>query len=113
MLCQDCTKRSTCKELCPDAERYVGQDEVTSTREVINSDGDVSEIYTSRPSEEWPLSTKSRSELILLMYFTDRLTQAQVAEKIGVSRQYVSKIIRKYSNMLKGNIQKTVASKHI
>jgi len=93
MLCQNCTKRSTCKELCPDAERYVGQDEVTSTREVINSDGDVSEIYISRPSEEWPKVTKSKKELIFLMRFEDGLTHHQIAEKLNISRPYVTQVL--------------------
>jgi sulfatase maturation enzyme AslB (radical SAM superfamily) len=26
MNCNDCPKRSTCKELCPEAERYADQD---------------------------------------------------------------------------------------
>ena len=28
MLCQDCSKKPTCTELCPEAEAYVSQDHV-------------------------------------------------------------------------------------
>ena len=29
MLCQDCSKKPTCTELCPEAEEYVSQDHVS------------------------------------------------------------------------------------
>ena len=85
MLCQDCKKRNECVELCEEAEKYASQDHVSQAHLIPNEA--ISHI------QALPNITKSKKELILLMYFTDRLTQVQVAEKLYVSQPYVSKII--------------------
>ena len=95
MLCQNCGKRETCTELCPEAHGYVDKDAVKSTRESILPDGDISDVFEDSPHIEWPNITKSRLELIFLMYFEDKLTQAQVADKLGVSQPYVSGVVNK------------------
>lgn len=93
MLCQDCTKRNTCTELCKEAEEYANQDYV-GRQESYLTEGDVSEVFENEPAREWPESTKSTKEIIFSMYFEDRLKQAQIAEKLNVSKQYVSSVVR-------------------
>ena len=86
MLCDDCPERNTCTELCRPARKYVDQDVVKQR-----------ELPVGLPKSQgfsWPESTKSKKELISLMYFVDKLSQAQIVEKLGVSKQYVSRIVR-------------------
>ena len=39
MLCEDCTKRSICNTLCPEAEMYAAQDEINQSELTISELG--------------------------------------------------------------------------
>ena len=101
-LCQKCSKRATCTELCAAAEQYVNQDYVSQQHLIPN---EPISYVTPLPSV-----TKSKEEQILLLYFIDRLTQQQVADKVYVSRPYVSKVVKKYKGIMSEIIKKSVTS---
>lgn len=93
MLCETCPKRETCTELCPEADAYVSQDYV-GRRESLVPSADISDVFENSAQKGWPDVTKSKKELIFLMYMCDGLTQQQVAEKLNVSRPYVTKVVK-------------------
>lgn len=94
MLCQDCSKKLSCTSLCKKAEKFVNQD-YAGRRETIFHEGDVPEMFLNKEPREWPSTSSSTKELIFLMRFEDMLTQTQIADKLNVSQQYVSQVLRK------------------
>ena len=96
MTCTTCPKRSTCKELCEEAEEYVNQDYVPQT-EVVLSSLEYSTIVQL---------TKSNDELIAELYFNKHKRQYEIAKIIGVSRPYVCKIIKQYRTIIIKNLKK-------
>lgn len=87
-LCTDCPKRATCTSLCEKAKEIVDQDYV-SQKELLFGD-----IGQEVKGTEWPNTTKSNKKLITEMYFLDKRTQEEIAYQLGVSQQYVSKIVK-------------------
>lgn len=104
MLCQDCSKKSTCTKLCPEAEEYVNQDRTSQKHFVPPS----KPIQGTAPLK---IITKSRDELILLAYFVDRKTQREIADMFYISQPMVHKIIKKYKEIIAENIRKAVISR--
>ena len=102
MLCQECPKRETCRELCKEAEAYVSQDHV-GRRECLVKDKDTLTV------SEWPEITTP--EAILQLYFIDHKTQQEIANIVMKSQQYVSKIINKYRPIIVENIKKSVVNR--
>ncbi len=101
-LCEKCNKRTKCKALCLEAEDYINQD--------INPDSWI-KIKPSASIERRQVTTMpdsvSTTEIILQNYFIDRMTPGEIADNLYKSRQYIYKVINKYSLILKQNIQKT------
>jgi DNA-directed RNA polymerase specialized sigma subunit len=106
MLCEDCDKRSVCQTLCPEAEMYVNQDQVKQKAKRLDPK------LQANP-KPLPSITKSTEELILELFFLDRLTQAQVSEKLYISQPYVSKVIKKYKGIMAETLRKMVISRPI
>ena len=46
MLCQDCKKKSSCKELCKKAEKWVNQDYVSESDNIVYISGQIYENFT-------------------------------------------------------------------
>jgi len=58
------------------------------------------------------LSTKSTEEKIISMFFNGGAKQSEVAEYLGVSRQFVNKIIKKHRGIIFKNLKSQVDSPH-
>ncbi len=101
MLCQTCNKKSSCKELCAEAERYVNQD-YTGRKESIVGQGDV------MPAE-WP--KVGTTEAILKLFFLERKKPSEIASILDVSKRYVNKVIKNYKAKMAVLIKKTVPSR--
>jgi DNA-directed RNA polymerase specialized sigma subunit len=97
MNCLECDKRETCKVLCKDAEAYVRQDHTRRRESLLRSSDNLA-------PREWPSITTY--EAIIKYYFSDRLTQRDIAKKLGITQQYVSKIVSKSKQIILSNIRK-------
>jgi len=62
------------------------------------------------PEQNWPAGL-STPEAVIQYFFRDRLTQVQVAKKLKISQQYVSKTIKNYRRRLKIITSKSVVSR--
>ena len=102
MLCQECPKRATCTELCPEAEEYANRDYVRQQEQTVD------DLPTPSP---FP-ATKSNIELILEMFFLERKRVTEIAKILDVSHQYVSTVAAKYRTRLAEYLKKVVASAH-
>jgi len=94
----DCEKRNECTKLCSEAEAYVNQDNIPQ-RELS-----VGFPIHGRLSREG----MSKEEVIIKLYFLRRMTEAQIAETMGCTQQYISKIVLKYKGLLREHIRSVV-----
>lgn len=98
--CDLCHLKPTCKKLCPPMQWLAEQVEVEPAKEQPINNPDFEHI-----SKKWP-ETNTTSENIFCMFFFDRLTQEQIANKLYITQQYVSKVVLKYKNILIRNLRK-------
>lgn len=59
-----------------------------------------------REPDKWPESLTT-TENIFIMYFFDRLSQQEIAEKLFITQQYISKVVKKHKELLIKNLRKT------
>ena len=122
MLCETCEKREYCSELCPEAEAYVNQDYVPPydcqfchNKKYCSVDFMESNLCKERknvdidlisPEMIENLLTKSNEEIIIKLFFIERIKQIEISKIVNVSRPYVSQIVKKYKAILKKNLEK-------
>ena len=85
------SSKKKCISLCASAERFVSQDYIVSREYLIG------ETLNDMPNEQknnWPVTAKSKKELIYEMHFKDQAGVAEISRKIDVSHQYVSQVIQ-------------------
>ena len=99
--CDKCRLKPTCKELCPPMEYILKQVEVEPPKEMPSDY--IADIKTG----EWPESPTT-SETIFTMFFFDKLNQKEIADRLYISQQYVSKTVIKYKKILIKNLRKKV-----
>ena len=92
-VCQDCSKRSKCTELCKEFENYVNQDHVAQ-QELIPSiellDLDYDSCFDGEDLSKLPPSALKR---LILALHKDGMSDHEIAYHLPCSRQYISKII--------------------
>ena len=103
-ICTNCPYRDRCKRPCTKVQNYIDQDYVGS-KEFINSDGDVSDMYNNIVEEEWPdlkdnihLTKKEREILNLL---GRGLNRSDICQLLNITR----KTLRNYIYKLRKKIQ--------
>jgi len=135
MLCQECPKKPTCKTLCREAEEYVDQDycppfpcdiceyrdKSCSKDQMEDGDCDRKNIISFDEFEEMISSQNadnfdeywgiSNQEAIWKLYRTDHMRVNEIARKLNVSHQYVSRVITEYKNILMEGIAKSATGK--
>ena len=103
MLCNDCFKRSTCKKLCPEAERYVSQIEAKardltiaepfrehSVTDLVNlkcTCEDERELMNPKTAMPWRSGyhlTKTEKQILTLL--AKGFSRADVCELMNISR---------------------------
>jgi hypothetical protein len=100
--CPTCNKYTKCQKLCLQAERYINQDEDPDHWDKIKP---VAYIEQCNKKTQPNLST---SEIILCNYFIDRMEVKEIAILHYKSRQYVHRLIKKYTQLIIKNIKKSV-----
>jgi len=98
--CDLCRLKATCKEICPPMEYIIHQVEVEPAKELPQDNID----YERKPNK-WPESPTT-SENIFTMFFFDHERQIDIANKLFITQQYVSKVINKYKKILIKNLRK-------
>jgi hypothetical protein len=99
--CTNCRKRKTCTAICDKIEEFVNQDNIGSWSKIRFTNNIDERIIDTNPK------ILSTTEIIIQNYYIDRMTVKQISETHYKSRQYIYKIIRKYSNILKENLLKS------
>jgi hypothetical protein len=99
--CNRCPQKPTCKKLCPPVERYAAQDEIEPGMEKPLPP----EIIGIR---SWPKkpNRESTAVQVLKIYFAHQHTQQEIAKMLGISKQYVSKLVRQAKKTIAENIKK-------
>ena len=98
--CDKCYRKGKCNELCPPMEWITQQVEIEPPKEYPPSNPD----YERNPND-WPESPTT-SEIIFTMFFFDQQTQTQIANKLYITQQYVSKVINNQKQILIENLRK-------
>ena len=92
-ICTECKKRSTCQELCQEAEEYVNQDYV-SLKEVPVSNSFLDTLPSHqmfRPKNKY---TSSELKAFILILHKDGLKNTEIAYHLPVTLQYVGQVIK-------------------
>ncbi len=94
MLCNDCLKKSTCTELCQDAERYVNQDYAPQTE--LITEGELPDLDHGSCFDGRDLSDLSSPELkqVIMVLHNDGMSTREIAYHLPCSHVYIHKIIR-------------------
>ena len=95
-ICTNCPYRDRCKRPCTKVKDYIDQDYVGS-KEFINSDGDVSDMYNNIVEEEWP-------ELVENIYLTPREKEILTLLGRGLTRADVCQVLDITRNTLRWHI---------
>ena len=93
MLCQDCSKKPICTELCEKAENFVGQDHV-SQYEYLPDRADYIESVTDEPENlisEYQKDSYSSPELkrLIIALHGDGKTTREIAYHLPCSERYI------------------------
>lgn len=99
--CKDCVHYKYCHRPCIAVLQYINQDE--------NEEAWVRIRFTDKIEAKGNIKGKeavSTTEVILQNYFIDRMKPKDIAEKYYKSKQYVYRIIKKYSKIMIENIKK-------
>ena len=99
--CDICPQRLKCNKLCPPMEWVVRQIEIEPGAEQPVNNPD----YERNNNVQWP-SPPTTSEIIFTMFFFDHLKQQDIAKKLYISQQYVSKTINQQKQILIKNLRK-------
>ena len=103
--CDICPQRGNCRELCPPMDWLLKQLEVEpGAEQPVNSPD-----HEHTNNIQWP-QPPTTTEIIFTMFFFDRLPQQEIAKKLYISQQYVSKAIKYQKQILLNNLQKKVVS---
>ncbi len=93
MLCQTCSKKPTCVELCPEAEEYVDQDHVPVHKQALTIGNDIESI-TDEPENlisEYQKDSYSSPELkrLIIELHGDGKTTREIAYHLPCSERYI------------------------
>ncbi len=100
MLCQDCSKKPTCQELCPEVEKIVNQDYVSRDKIVLLPDMDT--FLTPEVDEDiWSYQKKKYTteglKYLIIKLHLEGKSQAEITYHLPCIHQYISTVIKKYS----------------
>ena len=102
-ICTNCPYRDRCKRPCKKVRAYIEQDYVGS-KEFINPDGDISDMYNNVVERDWP-------ELVENIHLTPRekemvtllgkgLSRADICQLLGITRHALRERIYRLNKKL-------------
>jgi hypothetical protein len=101
--CPPCPHYRNCTEPCERVTKFLNHEDGLESWKKITCIPHLK----GKHAKEMPQGV-STCEAILINYFIDRLTPAQIANKHYKSRQYIHRVIKKYSKLIIQNIKKSV-----
>ena len=95
-ICTECDKRSTCQELCPEAEEYVNQDYVDQKEIRVSNDllDTIPDLGVIESKDEY---TPNELKVLILQLHSDGMSQVEISYHLPCSREYTGQVIREYS----------------
>ena len=99
MGCENCDMRKTCVKLCKKARKYADQDYNAESWRKIKPCAHIEQVQMSKMPE-----TATTQEIIVQLYFLDRLTPSEIVEKTFKSKSYVYYVIHKYAKIMRQNL---------
>ena len=106
MLCQECDKRETCREMCKEMEAHLESQEVDwgETPVSIYMDKEEYRIYDSITKTDKPLFSPTQTKIVYLMGLG--LTSSEICKVLDISRDNLKtqryKIRKKGKQITKG-----------
>ncbi len=96
MLCQDCSKKPTCTELCPEAEAYVGQDHISQRELTIGlpRQGELPDLVSNTHL------TKREKEILALL--GRGLNRQDICQLLSISRKNLRVCLTKLRKKQRG-----------
>jgi DNA-binding NarL/FixJ family response regulator len=95
MLCQECSKKLICKELCTEAEAYVDQDHVSQREKTIGLPK-----YSKFPVDQVSNIPLTKREKEILTLLGKGLCRADVCQLLNITRQqlrvHIANLKKKY-----------------
>lgn len=104
-LCIECSKKSFCETLCPEAELYVSQDEAPATELPVGGeimDRRLKKVNWSTLKETMPNLTKD--ELRLFRYIKLGLQTVEIAKLFGIKQPSAVEKIKKLNEKIGGGL---------
>jgi len=101
MLCQECSKKETCQELCPEAEIYVSQDHIPKTRRGnLHPSDSFIESVTDKDDTVWDYQKERYTHhglkyLIIELHLEGKSTR-EIAYHLPCTQQYVQEVTSKF-----------------
>ena len=96
--CEICEDRNKCTKPCCWLKHELSLVTARQKEKPIAID----ERHKSKPCPEVGIT----SEIIFSMYFIDRMSQREIANKLFISQPYISKCVKKYKAILLENLKK-------
>ncbi len=101
MLCQDCSKKPTCTELCPEAENFVNQDYISREKQItLLPDMDIfeaPEFDNGIWSYQGKKYTSESLKYLIIQLHLDGKSQSEIGYHLPCIQQYISATIRKFT----------------
>lgn len=89
-ICTNCPYRDRCKKPCIRIKDYIEQDYVGS-KEYIDSEGDISEVYTNTVEREWPDLKENthltKKEKEILSFLGRGLNRSDVCQLLNITKK--------------------------
>ena len=103
MLCQECSKKSECVELCAEAELYVDQDSGGRKEMLPETDNFLDEgVFDSVLDYQKDEYTSTELKKLIIKLHIDGKNEMEIAYHLPCSQPYIHKIITKFkTNQLK------------
>jgi hypothetical protein len=98
LLCQTCSKKGLCSQLCPEAEAYANQDRVAGREYFHFSEPRYKSGFD--PAEEYPDFSKTEWKILALL--KKKFSREEVCAILEISRQNLRSNLSKIKGKCKG-----------
>ncbi len=98
-FCRVCQERAGCTKICNELELHLKKDIEIEGKELLLSPDYIDEEFDESKSLK-NLASPPLNEIIIKMYFKERMSQAKIAKKLRCHHSYVTQCVQKYLRLL-------------
>ena len=95
-MCSNCDKKDNCIELCKEAEKYVNQDYVGGSPDVM----DVENINVSDEDNIWSYTkynyTQEELERLIIQLYKDGMSSYEISYHVPFSSRHIRRLVKAY-----------------